>query len=57
MESFFRFGLRRIKRSTPKAALGIGNRILRLTSKKHTIALQFLERISFVAYIISVIRI
>ena len=33
MKSFFIFGLRRIKKSTSKAALGIENRIIRLTSE------------------------
>jgi hypothetical protein len=36
MKSFFIFGLRRIKKSTSKAALGIGNRIIRLTSETIT---------------------
>jgi hypothetical protein len=32
---FVKFGLRKIKKSFPKAALGIRIRILRLTSKNH----------------------
>ncbi len=57
MKSFFRFGLRRIKKSTPKAALGIGNRILRLTSENYITALRALEEKAFVPYTINIIRV
>lgn len=56
MKSFFIFGLRRIKKSTSKAALGIENRIIRLTSETNTIFI-LLRQNSFAPYTVFIFRI
>ncbi len=56
MKDFFRFGLRSIKKSTPKATLGIGNRIIRLTSEIKTMY-RLLEQKSFDPSTIFIFRI
>ena len=56
MKSFFRFGFRRIKKSTPKTVLGIRNRIVRLTSETK-ITFYLLEQNNFNPSTIFIFRI
>lgn len=56
MKSFFIFGFRRIKKSTPKTALGIRNQIIRLTSETSN-TFRLLEQNLFVPSTVTIIRI
>jgi hypothetical protein len=57
LKTFFEFGLMGIRKSTQKAVLGIGHRIIGLTSKKCSSTLDTSRVLPFIPYTVFIFRI